>query len=470
MSVQKRLSDVIDVLKRIYHSVEIRAAFVQEGQKNGMRQGGQINRWHNLLTIIRFNPCFVSKLSYEIPIDGPKVKFVTWHYPFEMIWDRLVNGFANQTIILDQISHRSDVPFSIYLSTKWDLMGQDFFSFPIHRENYNEEWPVIIKTFKTSSSDQAFNIFRNDFEVSRYIESMNYENPEIALKEFLQMNIPPYQTDELHLVLKIPYKINEITINRKSSDIVDLKVGIVSENLDVGDLTCHIRQKINSKVHRIKYPLNASSTDSEKQGVQDKPLMWEIVDQLKNDPNSQIDVDLFHKDLGIIENHVKNFKELLNPDDTLLGDIPAIEPFTEKHTNNGETVERPPSLEELLHPIVYKHAYQQYRNGHLRDAVLNSFMAVFDMIRERTGLEIDGQELVTEAFSLERAKLIFSEIKTGSGKNDQKGFLQILIGAYIGIRNPKAHSLHHDLDKTKAAQYLVFASLLARRVSEAKEP
>lgn len=55
-----------------------------------------------------------------------------------------------------------------------------------------------------------------------------------------------------------------------------------------------------------------------------------------------------------------------------------------------------------------------------------------------------------------------------SGQNDQKGFLQIFNGAYQGIRNPKAHSLNHDLDQNKAAQYLVFASLLIRRVEEAK--
>jgi len=45
--------------------------------------------------------------------------------------------------------------------------------------------------------------------------------------------------------------------------------------------------------------------------------------------------------------------------------------------------------------------------------------------------------------------------------------MQILAGSYLGIRNPKAHSLNHDLDAEKAAQYLIFASLLARRIYEA---
>jgi hypothetical protein len=47
--------------------------------------------------------------------------------------------------------------------------------------------------------------------------------------------------------------------------------------------------------------------------------------------------------------------------------------------------------------------------------------------------------------------------------------MQILVGTYLGIRNPKAHSLNHDLDAERAAQYLIFASLLARRIYEAKD-
>lgn len=126
------------------------------------------------------------------------------------------------------------------------------------------------------------------------------------------------------------------------------------------------------------------------------------------------------------------------------------------------------AFEEMLHPLILEHSYKQYQDGHYRDAVLNSIVAVFDLIRQRTGLDSDGTKLIGEAFGLERPRLIFSELKTESGCNDQKGFMQILSGAYQGIRNPKAHSLRHDLDKTKAAQYLIFASLLARRVHEAK--
>lgn len=125
---------------------------------------------------------------------------------------------------------------------------------------------------------------------------------------------------------------------------------------------------------------------------------------------------------------------------------------------------------DLLHPVIFESSYNHFRAGRYRDAVLNAVVAVFDLVRERTGLDRDGAQLIAEAFSLENPKLVFSRLDSESGKNDQKGFIQILQGAYLGIRNPKAHSLSTDLDQVKAAQYLVFASLLARRVDEAKPP
>jgi uncharacterized protein (TIGR02391 family) len=122
----------------------------------------------------------------------------------------------------------------------------------------------------------------------------------------------------------------------------------------------------------------------------------------------------------------------------------------------------------LLHPVITEHALRQYDDGHLRDAVLDSIIAVFDLIRSKTGLKEDGDKLIGKAFSLDDPYLILSDIETESGQNDQKGFMQILKGSFQGIRNPKAHSLAHDLTALKAAQYLVFASLLARRIDEAK--
>ncbi len=126
------------------------------------------------------------------------------------------------------------------------------------------------------------------------------------------------------------------------------------------------------------------------------------------------------------------------------------------------------TFEHLLHPIIVQHALAKYRDGHLRNAVLDSIIAIFDLIRQKTGLSEDGDELIGKAFSLATPYLVLSEIESESGKNEQKGFIQILKGAYQGIRNPNAHSLNHDLTQVEAAQYLVLASLLTQRIEEAE--
>jgi uncharacterized protein (TIGR02391 family) len=133
---------------------------------------------------------------------------------------------------------------------------------------------------------------------------------------------------------------------------------------------------------------------------------------------------------------------------------------TEKRGDEG--------FRHLLHPAIVASSYHLFQTGHLHNAVLNSVVAIFDLIRERTGLSSDGSNLVNRAFSLTDPYLILSELGTESGQNDQKGFIQLFNGSYQGIRNPKAHSLTHDLTETKASQYLVHASLLARRVTEAQ--
>lgn len=148
--------------------------------------------------------------------------------------------------------------------------------------------------------------------------------------------------------------------------------------------------------------------------------------------------------------------------------LPMVEDQVDDYFASRPMGDLSSTVMDLLHPTILGNSYPQFRAGRLRDAVFNAFVAVFDLLRTKTGLDRDGAQLVAEALSLERPRLVISTLATESGQNEQKGFIQILQGAYLGVRNPKAHSLLSDLDVVKAAQYLVFASLLARRIDEAQ--
>lgn len=155
-------------------------------------------------------------------------------------------------------------------------------------------------------------------------------------------------------------------------------------------------------------------------------------------------------------------------DDIVNQDLPDVEgkarEFAKAHAREPENV----AFEKLLHPMIVSASMGHFRDGDYRDAVLNGVIAIFDSIRQKSGLQDDGPNLIDRAFAPRNPLLVFSEMESDSGKNDQSGFMQILKGVYQGVRNPKAHTLVHDLDARKAGQYLVMLSLLARRVEEAK--
>lgn len=173
-------------------------------------------------------------------------------------------------------------------------------------------------------------------------------------------------------------------------------------------------------------------------------------------------------ELGSLGRHI-HFGDASDYDDILKFDIDFVATNAEGHARIAQAQAPQIGFEQLLHPIVAAASLRHYREGDYRNAVLDAMLALSDLIRQRTGLDADGKALATEAFALARPKLIFSELQTDSGQNDQKGFMEMISGAYIGIRNPKAHSLIHDLDETKAAQYLVTISLFVRRVAEATD-
>lgn len=173
--------------------------------------------------------------------------------------------------------------------------------------------------------------------------------------------------------------------------------------------------------------------------------------------------------LGNLGRHI-HFGDECDYSDMVKHDIRELDLRAEEHLLNSVEIERSErqlGFEFLLHPVIERSSYQLFRDGHLREAVLNSVTAIFDLIRDRTRLPEDGDRLIGQAMSITNPRLILSDLETESGLNDQKGFMQIYKGSFQGIRNPKAHSLTHDLTEPKAAQYLVFASLLARRIEEA---
>lgn len=171
--------------------------------------------------------------------------------------------------------------------------------------------------------------------------------------------------------------------------------------------------------------------------------------------------------LGDLKRHIA-FGDAVDFHDIVMHDLPNIEEKAEEYAlRNDHTA--PAGFEALLHPVVSEVALAPYKSGDYRYAVFEAVIAVFDLIRDRTGLDLDGDALATQAFSVHNPLLVIADLSTETGRSEQIGMMQMCQGAYKNIRNPKAHTRSHNLNAHTAAQNLTFLSLLARLTSQASQ-
>lgn len=120
-----------------------------------------------------------------------------------------------------------------------------------------------------------------------------------------------------------------------------------------------------------------------------------------------------------------------------------------------------------LHPYIAKGCTKLFVDGHYTQAVEESAKAVFQYLRDVTGLSLDGAALATQAFSIKKPILAFSDLSDDTKRNEQIGFMELLAAFAKGVRNPLAHTHGKVEEAQKAFEYLVMASLLCRRIDDA---
>jgi uncharacterized protein (TIGR02391 family) len=122
--------------------------------------------------------------------------------------------------------------------------------------------------------------------------------------------------------------------------------------------------------------------------------------------------------------------------------------------------------EPALHPRIERVALQLFKDGHHAPAVLEAYKAVNNRVRSR--LPDDGKSLMGKAFSPQNPRIKLNPGATRSHQDEQEGFMHIFMGAMQGIRNPKAHDEHVELEHERTLEYLSLASLLMRRLDDAE--
>jgi len=126
-------------------------------------------------------------------------------------------------------------------------------------------------------------------------------------------------------------------------------------------------------------------------------------------------------------------------------------------------------VRELLAEEIHRVSWALLDQGHYRESMINAILCLFDMIREETGLQDDGASLVGKAFSVDNPRIILSDLQSESGKNIQKGIIQILQGYFQAYRNVGSHSLRVSVDKKEALSVLIGVSRLYEKILHAEK-
>ena len=149
--------------------------------------------------------------------------------------------------------------------------------------------------------------------------------------------------------------------------------------------------------------------------------------------------------------------------------VDALTPADSPPMNLIKETVNPSELDfwSMVHESIVKVAKDKFEDGYPADAVESSFKEinarVKEILRNKTGKELDGASLMNNAFSEKSPVIVLADLSTETGRNIQKGFMQIFAGAMTGIRNPHAHE-NIPISRERATHFIFLASLLMHKL------
>jgi uncharacterized protein (TIGR02391 family) len=123
-----------------------------------------------------------------------------------------------------------------------------------------------------------------------------------------------------------------------------------------------------------------------------------------------------------------------------------------------------PIADYQFHPEIERVSGDLFRGNHYKQAALEAYIRVIEEVKQRSGLNLDGDNLMNQAFSFDtnRAPILrFNAMNSDAERDEQRGFMFLFKGI-VQHRNYKAHSNRLFDDPSRAHEYLALASLLMR--------
>lgn len=89
-------------------------------------------------------------------------------------------------------------------------------------------------------------------------------------------------------------------------------------------------------------------------------------------------------------------------------------------------------------------------------AVQEAVKGICDRVREISGLNLDGNDLIQTVFSIKNIYIALNSLRTSSEQNQQNGLKEIILGLIHMVRNVTAHELRirWDINENDAIDIL----------------
>ena len=127
------------------------------------------------------------------------------------------------------------------------------------------------------------------------------------------------------------------------------------------------------------------------------------------------------------------------------------------------------NLKTHIRSELWQEISNSYESENYKSAILDAMHFLTNIVRDKTGIDSDGASLVGQSLGGDSPKLRINKLQTESERDEQKGLMQILIGLYTGIRNPRSHEQTIDT-KSNADPIIYFINYLCGILDASKPP
>lgn len=125
------------------------------------------------------------------------------------------------------------------------------------------------------------------------------------------------------------------------------------------------------------------------------------------------------------------------------------------------------NIKNLLDERLWNFIKRNYTSENYSSAVLDSIQFIGDLVRDKSGLETDGNNLVGQAFGGQNPKIKLNKLQTETEQNIQKGVEFTLRGIYSAFRNPRSHTKYVDKEEDADA-IIIFINHLLKLIDKSK--